>query len=110
MATLGVAATLPTPERLQSKLNKTPITISVVEPHMSSKQKQVRVDYVGYPAEEVFSIILGPKWANKNTEIEFRALDAMCRAFPQHASRNIARFIMLGTLSGKQRCCAGTAC
>ena len=81
-ATLGIAATLPTPEELQNKLNKPPITVSVVEPHMLSKRIQVRVDYVGYPLEEVLTAILGAKWNQPNRDIEFRALDGYVSRIP----------------------------
>jgi mono/diheme cytochrome c family protein len=73
--TAANAAELPSPEVLQRRMGANPITISVVEPHLSVSDQNVTIDYVGYPAIQVMAAIFGTDWRGKAETIEFRALD-----------------------------------
>ena len=51
------------------------MTLSVIEPHLSTPEHPVAVDYLSFPAPVVISATLGPEWEAKTKMIEFRALD-----------------------------------
>jgi hypothetical protein len=52
-----------------------PVTLSVIEPHLSTPEHPLAVDYLAFPAPVVISAALGPEWEAKTKTIEFRALD-----------------------------------
>jgi mono/diheme cytochrome c family protein len=68
------AEKIPSPEALE-QLSARPVTLSVIEPHLSTPEHLVAVDYLAFPAPVVISAALGPEWEAKTKTIEFRALD-----------------------------------
>jgi mono/diheme cytochrome c family protein len=69
------AELLPNPDDLQAQIGSEAIPIIVFEPHLSTAQENVPVEYVGYPAEYVLAAVLGESWREISDAIEFRALD-----------------------------------
>jgi hypothetical protein len=78
----ALALGLPAPEELKKRLAKAPVTVTVVEPHLSTKDKPVRVQYLGYPAQQVLDALLGSAWKAKGMDVEFRALDGYVSRIP----------------------------
>lgn len=80
----GTAAAyeLPNPQALQVLLAMPPATVTVVEPHLSSADKPVRVGYRGWPARTVLGRLFGPGWREAGLEITFRALDGYVSRIP----------------------------
>ena len=76
------ALDLPAQAELQQRMGTKAATVTVVEPHLSTKAKPVRVDYVGYPATQVLDKLFGAEWKGKGLEIEFRALDGYVSRIP----------------------------
>ncbi len=75
VSVLSYAATLPLVIDLQSQMQRPPQIIKVVEPHSSQPGRLVQVEYLGYPAAQVFEQLFGPDWKDQDADIEFRALD-----------------------------------
>ena len=73
---------LPTPASLQTALGQAPVTIRVVEPHLSARGRTTLVDYRGWPAAQVLDHWLGPDWRKAGQELEFRALDGYVSRIP----------------------------
>lgn len=69
------AESVPSIEALKMQIGSDPIVVEVIEPHSSTTENQLAVEYVGYPAEEVLSVVLGQDWREQGGTIEFRALD-----------------------------------
>ena len=69
------AAELPPAEELQRQLGSAPRTVPVYEPHLSEGDRQVAIEYVGYPARDVMARLFGEDWQGQGKTIEFRALD-----------------------------------
>jgi mono/diheme cytochrome c family protein len=68
------AAELPSPERLSSSVGE-PVNVSVFEPNLSQGEEPVAIEYVAYPAVEIFALVLGEDWRSRTAAIELRALD-----------------------------------
>ncbi len=60
---------------LKIQIGSEPNVVEVVEPHLSDAENHTLVEYVGFRAEDVLSIALGPNWHEQNDAVEFRALD-----------------------------------
>ena len=71
---IALAEKIPSPEALE-QLGARPVTLSVIEPHLSTFEHPVSVDYLAFPAPVVISAALGSEWEAKTKTIEFRALD-----------------------------------
>jgi hypothetical protein len=71
---IALAEKIPSPEAL-AQLGARPVTLSVTEPHLSTPEHPMAVDYLAFPAPVVISAALGPEWEAKTKMIEFRALD-----------------------------------
>lgn len=69
------AEPLPSVDDLATQIGRDPIIIEVVEPHLSDAENHTLVEYVGYRAEDVLSVVLGTDWREQGGTIEFRALD-----------------------------------
>ncbi len=69
------AEPLPSVGDLRVRIGSDPIIAEVIEPHLSVGESHTTVEYVGYPAGEVLSVVLGNDWRENSDEIEFRALD-----------------------------------
>ena len=69
------AEPLPSVVDLESQIGSDPITVKVIEPHLSSAENHTIVEYLGYRAEDVLSIALGQEWRQQGRAVEFRALD-----------------------------------
>ena len=52
-----------------------PVTMTVIEPHLSTPKNPVAVAYLAFPAPAALAATLGPGWAMRVETIEFRALD-----------------------------------
>jgi len=66
---------LPDPDALVARIGTPPVSVTVVEPHMSDANRTVTAAYIGYPAEILFREIFGEDWHLTGDTIEFRALD-----------------------------------
>ena len=71
----GQTAELPPVEELQRRLGTAARTVAVYEPHLSSGDSHVAIEYVGYQANDVMARLFGGDWQGQGTAIEFRALD-----------------------------------
>jgi len=71
---IALAEKIPSPEALE-QLGARPVTLSVIEPHESTPEHPVAIDYLAFPAPVVISAALGSGWEAKTKTIEFRALD-----------------------------------
>ena len=71
---IAVAEEIPSPKALE-QVGAQPVTLSVIEPHESTPEHQVAIDYLAFPAPVVISAALGSGWEAKTKTIEFRALD-----------------------------------
>src|SRR5262249_40068637 len=89
----GNAAKVPPPAELQAALGAAPETIDVVEPNLTRGTKTTRVRYVGWPIERVLDLLLGPGWAQKDIDIEFRALDGYVSRVPAERFRQYRAFL-----------------
>ena len=69
------AAELPAVERLQEWMGTPASTIEVHEPILSAGDRQVMVEYVGYPAADVMAQLFGAAWHSRAETVELRALD-----------------------------------
>ncbi len=74
IASSARAEKIPDPKTLADKSGVRPVTITVIEPHLSTPKNPVAVAYLAFPAPTALSAALGPGWAKAET-IEFRALD-----------------------------------
>ena len=93
-AGLAHALELPPQSELQKRLSHKPGTVSVVEPHLSTKAKPVRVDYVGYPAAQVLDALFGADWKADGMDIEFRALDGYVSRIPNQRFRQYRAYLV----------------
>ena len=71
----ALAEKIPAPEALETRSGARPVTLKVIEPHLSTPGKPVEVAYLAFPAPVALSAALGPDWATRAKAIEFRALD-----------------------------------
>jgi hypothetical protein len=71
---IALAEKIPSPDALE-QLSALPVTLSVIEPHLSTPEHPVAVDYLAFPAPVVISAAVGPEWEAKTKTIEFRAFD-----------------------------------
>ncbi len=69
------AEPLPSINDLKSQIGEDPIVVEVFEPHLSVGQTHTAVEYVGYAADRVLSVVLGQDWREQGDAVEFRALD-----------------------------------
>ena len=78
---------LPPVERLQESMGTPSSTIEVQDPILSVGERQVMVEYVGYPAADVMAQLFGTVWNSRAETVELRALDG-------YVSRvDVARFL-----------------
>jgi hypothetical protein len=90
----ALAQGLPPPAELKKRMATAPVTVTVVEPHLSTKDKAVRVDYLGYPAQRVLDTLLGSAWKAEGMDVEFRALDGYVSRIPaERFTRYSAYFV-----------------
>ena len=82
MATLLHAATLPAKSDLARLLGHPAVIVEVIEPHLSTRDSLVKVDYLGYPADEVLDLLFGARWKEERGEMEFHALDGYVSRIP----------------------------
>jgi hypothetical protein len=73
-ASIAIAEKIPCPEALEQS-GARPVTLTVIEPHLSEPGHPVAIAYMAFPASAVLSAALGPDWTTKAKTIEFRALD-----------------------------------
>lgn len=99
-AGLARAAELPPPARLQARLGP-PQAISVVEPHLSVQGREVRVAYLGWPAERLLEHWLGPQWQAPGREVELRALDGFVSRIPVERFAQYRAFIVFARQDGR---------
>ena len=69
------AAELPAVAELQRLLGSAAQTVLVYEPHLSVGDRHVKIEYVGYQANDVMARLFGEDWQGQAGTIEFRALD-----------------------------------
>jgi mono/diheme cytochrome c family protein len=90
---------LPVPD-VQGMTTAMPVpatTVTVVEPHLSTRDHRVQVRYRGWPAVAVLDQLLGPAWRASGVEVEFRALDGYVSRIPNE------RFLRYGAWLVYQR-------
>lgn len=78
----AVASDVPDPAALERALRVPAQTIEVVEPHLSTAERQTIVAYRGWPAAEVLDHLLGSRWREPGLDVEFRALDGYVSHIP----------------------------
>jgi hypothetical protein len=71
-ASIAIAEKIPSPEALEQS-GVRPVTLTVIEPHLSEPGHRVAMAYMAFPASAVLSAALGPDWTTKAKTIEFRA-------------------------------------
>lgn len=77
------AGAVPLPKRAQWQAQlAAPVSVSVVEPHLSTPSRPQRVTYRGWPAQRVLDHLLGTAWRAPGAEVEFRALDGFVSRIP----------------------------
>jgi len=69
------AVELPAPRDLSAKYNLHSRKVSVVEPHESTKGRQVIIDYTALPMDALLTHWFGDSWKSEDAEIVFYALD-----------------------------------
>jgi len=95
----AAALELPAPAVLQAGLAIKAQTIEVLEPHLSSGQRQVR--YLGYPAPQVLDHVLGSLWReDAEQEIELRALDGFVSRIPVARFLKYSAFLVVARADG----------
>jgi len=72
----ALAEKIPAPEALEAQSGARPVTLKVIEPHLSTPEKPVEVAYLAFPAPVALAAALGPDWAARAKTIELRTLDA----------------------------------
>lgn len=89
------AEPLPPPPALQALLSHAPQRVTVVEPHLSVQGRHTQVEYLGWPAEQVFERLLGPGWQRPGMEVVFQALDGYVSRIPtERFGRHRAHLVM----------------
>jgi mono/diheme cytochrome c family protein len=91
---IAAAVTLPDLAAMKAALPAAPERIRVVEPHLSTRDRPVIVEYVGWPAERVMDQWLGPSWRAAGVEVEFRALDGYVSRIPSERFRRYSAFLV----------------
>lgn len=77
------AATLPDKAVLAQTLQRAPQQVTVIEPHLSTRDDHVKVSYMGWPADVVLDKLLGAaNWRKPGVDVEFRALDGYVSRIP----------------------------
>ncbi|HEX5783612.1 MAG TPA: hypothetical protein VFY35_02685 [Burkholderiaceae bacterium] len=78
----GSAAPVVAPADLQPRLQQAARAFTVVEPHLSVKGQHTQVQYLGWPANAVFDVLLGPSWQAPGHDVVFQALDGYVSRIP----------------------------
>jgi hypothetical protein len=104
---IALAEKIPSPEALE-QFGARPVTLSVIEPHLSTPEQPVAVDYLAFPAPVVISAAVGPEWEAKTKMIEFRALDGYVSRSPVDlriplACPNRAQVLIVGSPAARRR-------
>lgn len=96
MAPLAVAlaVTLPASPALKDLLKQPSVVVKVVEPHLSTLERPVTVEYTGYTAESVLDAVFGSAWTAKGLDIEFRALDGYVSRIPNERFRQYRAYLV----------------
>ena len=66
---------LPPVERLQESMGTPPSIIEVQDAILSVGERQIMVEYIGYPAADVMAQLFGTAWHARAETVELRALD-----------------------------------
>ena len=94
------AATLPAPLELQGLLGPAQ-AVTVVEPHLSVKGREVKIAYRGYPAGLVLASLFGADWKlQPDREIEFIALDGYRSRIPVGRFSTYRAFLVFDRVDG----------
>ncbi len=100
LAMLGAsAAELPSPDRLRSSLGE-PVNITVFEPNLSQGDEPVAIEYVAYPAEEIFAVVLGVDWRSRAAAIELQALDGYISRIDSSRFDSYPAYLAFGRTDG----------
>lgn len=73
-SSIARANRIPNPETVANQSGVSPVTVTVIDPHLGTPKKPVAVAYLAFPAPVALSAALGPGWAKAET-IAFRARD-----------------------------------
>lgn len=93
-ATLSCAAALPAQSDLPGLLGHPPVIVEVIEPHLSSRDRLVKADYVGYLADEVLDVLFGARWKEERGEVEFHALDGYVSRIPVERFKKFRAYLV----------------
>lgn len=69
------AVDLPAPDELEKQGGARPLSLTVIEPHVSVDGKPVRVTYYGFPVDALLTQWFGDRWRTPAAEIVFEAAD-----------------------------------
>ncbi len=78
---MAAAVALPDRQALAAAMGA-PTTVTVVEPHLSTRERPVQAGYLGWPATAVLDKVLGASWRAPGVVLEFRALDGYVSRIP----------------------------
>lgn len=90
----AAAVELPDPAAMETSLGEAAVLVEVVEPHLSTIDRPVSVQYRGWPAERVLDRWLGQAWRAPGAEIEFRALDGYVSHIPAERFRQYRAYLV----------------
>jgi len=101
-AAAGVAhgASLPDSDVLTRQLGRPPATVQVVEPHLGSAGRPVRVEYLGHPAPAVLDALFGAQWRDGDRDVELRALDGYVSRIPAARFTRYAAWLVFARANG----------
>lgn len=97
----ALAANLPDRARLQAALTTPAQTVEVVEPHMSTPDRETKVVYVGWPATAVLDHLFGTSWRVQGLDVEFRALDGYVSHIPSERFEAYRAYLVYARQDGR---------
>ena len=105
IALTGQAATMPDMAALAQTLQSEPQPLTVIEPHLSTRDQPVQVQYLGWRAEVVLDSVLGAAaWRKPGVDVEFRALDGYVSRIPaERFTQYQAYWVVARVGQGNQR-------
>ena len=100
VASIARAAEMPPVAALPAQMGTPAGTVTVYEPHLSTGDTHVAVDYVGYPAKDVLARLFGADWSSQAETAEFRALDGYVSRIPIQRFLRVESYIVFARGDG----------
>jgi hypothetical protein len=99
--TSALAADLPDRARLREALNTPAQAVDVAEPHMSTPDRDTKVQYLGWPARAVLDHLFGPSWRAAGLDVAFRALDGYVSHIPSERFEAYRAYLVYARQDGR---------